>query len=53
MYGDAEAAINLHARKMVDSLNNGRLKVIPTSGHFPFIENPIAFNRAVRDFLDD
>lgn len=51
MYGAAESAVNLHARKMVDSLGNGQLKVIPLSGHFPFIENPSAFDRSVKSFL--
>jgi len=52
MYGAYESAVNLHARKMVDALGNGELKVIPRSGHFPFIENPATFDRAVKSFLD-
>ena len=52
IYGEAEFAPNLYASKMVDSLANGELKVIAASGHFPFIENPITFDRVVNSFLD-
>lgn len=52
IYGDYETAVNLHAQKMTDSFANGQLKVIANSGHFPFIENPTEFDRAVKSFLD-
>ncbi|NVJ46562.1 MAG: alpha/beta fold hydrolase [Cytophagia bacterium] len=52
LFGQSEAAVEMHAQKMTSSLPNGKLEVIEKSGHFPFIENPIAFDRALKSFLD-
>lgn len=51
IYGSEEPAVGLHAQKMTDSFNNGRLEVIAQSGHFPFIENKAAFNKVIKEFL--
>lgn len=51
IFGEAEAAVNLHYQKMTDSFSQAELKVISASGHFPFIENPTEFDRVVSRFL--
>ena len=51
LFGETEAAVNLHAQKMTDSFSEAELIVIPDSGHFPFIENPTEFDRVVKHFL--
>lgn len=51
LFGQSEAAVEMHAQKMTSSLPNGKLEVIEKSGHFPFIENPAAFDKAVKRFL--
>jgi len=52
LFGQSEAAVNLHAQKMTKALPNSRLEVIKNSGHFPFIENPTEFDKSVRSFLN-
>lgn len=52
LFGESEEAVNLHASKMTDALSNAELKVIDHSGHFPFIENPTDFSRAVKGLLN-
>jgi proline iminopeptidase len=52
LFGQSEAAVNLHAQKMANALPNAKLEVIKNSGHFPFIENPTEFDNSVRSFLD-
>jgi 3-oxoadipate enol-lactonase len=41
------------ARTMHAAIPGSRLEVIPDAGHLPCLENPIAFNSAVRQFLAD
>ncbi|WP_420387633.1 alpha/beta fold hydrolase [Roseivirga sp.] len=52
LFGESEEAVHLHASKMTDALANAELKVIDHSGHFPFIENPTDFSRAVKGLLN-
>jgi proline iminopeptidase len=40
------------AEEWAENLSNGRLLVLQDSGHFPFVERPAAFFRAVNEFLD-
>lgn len=40
------------AREMAAPIPDGRLAVVPDAGHFSPLENPDAFNRILRDFLD-
>ena len=51
VYGVTEPATHIYAAKMVGAFPNARLEVIQNSGHFPFIENPEGFNKAVLAFL--
>ena len=40
---------------IAEQVPDGRLHVFPTdvaSSHFPFLENPAAFNAVVEEFLD-
>jgi pimeloyl-ACP methyl ester carboxylesterase len=39
------------ARKMAPSLGDYRLVTIPSAGHLPQVEHPVAFLRALREFL--
>ena len=39
------------ARRMGPSLADGRLVTIPAAGHMPQVEHPIAFVRAIREFV--
>jgi pimeloyl-ACP methyl ester carboxylesterase len=40
------------AEVMRDALSNAELVLIPGAGHLPNLENPVAFNEAVWDFLE-
>jgi 3-oxoadipate enol-lactonase len=40
------------AQAMHAGIQGARLEIIPDAGHLPNLENPSAFNRAVRRFLD-
>jgi proline iminopeptidase len=53
LYGDMEPAVKLYADKMVELIPNSELIVINKSGHFPFIEQPTAFDKAVLNFLNN
>lgn len=53
LFGQSEAAVDMHAQKMTSSLPNGKLEVIEKAGHFPFIENPTEFDRVVKSFLNN
>ena len=35
-----------------DNLPNCQLKIIPNAGHWPFVEQPLLFDRTVLEFLD-
>jgi pimeloyl-ACP methyl ester carboxylesterase len=39
------------AQRFVEMLGNGRLVIQPKTGHFPWIDDPHAFSRTVREFL--
>lgn len=41
------------ARKIAESVPNGRLVVIPGAGHLSNLENPAAFNEALEKFLQE
>ena len=53
VFGDAEPALALTGRLLVDSIPDARLVAIPTSGHFTFVEQPEAFMQTIRSFLND
>jgi 3-oxoadipate enol-lactonase len=40
------------ARRIADGTPNGSLVVVPAAGHLSNLENPQAFNSALREFLD-
>jgi pimeloyl-ACP methyl ester carboxylesterase len=40
------------ARDLVSAIPNARLVTVPDAGHLSNLENPIAFNSAVREFLN-
>ncbi|MGH8894453.1 MAG: alpha/beta fold hydrolase, partial [Actinomycetes bacterium] len=48
-----ELSTRADADAMVDALPDGRLAVLPGSGHLTALEVPEAFNEAVQDFLAD
>ncbi|MFT7056298.1 MAG: proline iminopeptidase [Roseivirga sp.] len=52
IYGNREPAVYLHAVKMAETFSNGELAVIDGAGHYPFVENPTDFNKAILDFLN-
>jgi pimeloyl-ACP methyl ester carboxylesterase len=50
--GEQDALASMaDAQAMVDALTDGRLVVVPRSGHLTAVEAPEAFNLAVREFL--
>jgi 3-oxoadipate enol-lactonase len=49
---DSVAPPNL-SRELAGLINGARLMVIPDAGHLPNEENPVAFNEAVRTFLEE
>ncbi len=53
LYGADEPAVELSGARILETLENGRLVVIPRAGHFPFVEQPDRFLSEVRRFLGD
>lgn len=53
MYGEADSRYTGEptAARICGLLPNARSVCIPTSGHWPFLENPAAFRAIVEDFL--
>jgi pimeloyl-ACP methyl ester carboxylesterase len=50
--GAEDLIVPLHeAQAMHAAIRGSRLAVIPDAGHLPNLENPSAFNQAIRDFL--
>jgi proline iminopeptidase len=52
LYGADEPAATLAGPALVERLPHAELVLVPEAGHFPFIEQPEAFLRAVREFLE-
>ncbi|MGC4023447.1 MAG: alpha/beta fold hydrolase [Cyclobacteriaceae bacterium] len=50
IYGDYEPAAQISAPVYNKGIAGSRLTIIPKSGHFPFIEQPKEFNKAVDGF---
>ncbi len=50
IYGDQEPAKEISAPVYKNGIANSKLVIIPNSGHFPFIEQPVRFNNAVNLF---
>jgi proline iminopeptidase len=52
MVGDDDWLLPPSASRVIArSIPEAKLVVIPNAGHMPFIEQPAAFNAAVRQFL--
>jgi len=49
--GEADTPFLRPARVLAEGIPNAQLVVIPGCGHSPHLEEPEAFNRALRDFL--
>ena len=41
-----------HAKKMIRAIPDARLVVLERSGHLAFAEEPAAFTKAIRSFLE-
>lgn len=52
LYGAMEPGAGLGGAAIAEALSGSELVVIPDAGHFPFIEQPEAFLKAVRSFLE-
>jgi len=50
IYGDQEPATEISAPVYKSGIASSQLVIIPNSGHFPFIEQPLRFNLAVNEF---
>ncbi len=51
LYGAAEAAVASGIMDLAERIPNSKLVIVGDAGHFPFVEQPERFLRAVRDFL--
>ncbi|HET7083037.1 MAG TPA: alpha/beta fold hydrolase, partial [Candidatus Limnocylindria bacterium] len=51
VHGEHDPIPVAFSRFLADRIADARLVVIPGGGHFPFIEEPEPFERAVREFL--
>lgn len=52
VYGESEPAVEISGRDLNQTIPNSRLTLIPSSGHFPFIEQQGTFIREIHSFLD-
>jgi proline iminopeptidase len=53
IYGDQEPANEISGPVYKSGIANAKVVVIPNSGHFPFIEQPLRFNLAIEAFWRD
>ena len=54
LVGDGDGVAPLPAaRTLREAIPDARLRVLPASGHLPFLEQPLAFNRALLEFLGE
>jgi pimeloyl-ACP methyl ester carboxylesterase len=51
VHGELDPIPVAFSQFLADQIPGARLEVIPGGGHFPFIEEPAPFERAVRGFL--
>jgi 3-oxoadipate enol-lactonase len=52
VHGEDDAVIPLaEARSLAAAIPGARLEVLPEAGHLPNLERPLAFHRAVREFM--
>lgn len=51
LYGADEPGATFGGVAIADAIPNATLELIPTAGHFPFIESPTACLAVIRDFL--
>jgi len=50
--GEEDKIINIDSAKSMNcKIKNSQLAIIKNSGHFPNMENPVEFNKAIKDFL--
>jgi len=52
VYGSEEPGPELGGAAILENLAGSRLEIVEEAGHFPFIEQPDAFLKLVREFLD-
>jgi pimeloyl-ACP methyl ester carboxylesterase len=53
IYGDHDFIVDAAPQLIHDLIPNSELVVVPDSGHYPFIEQPEAFTRALRRFITE
>jgi proline iminopeptidase len=51
IYGDYEPAVHLSGQKLADAISNSTLSIIENAGHFPYIEQPKQYFKAIETFL--
>ncbi len=51
IFGESESAAEMYGGKMVSALKNAELKIIPQTGHFPFVESTEKFIQELGTFL--
>ena len=51
LYGAAEPAATISGPKLDAAIPDSTLVIIAEAAHFPMVEQPAAFLKAVRDFL--
>lgn len=52
LYGAGEPAAALSGPRLQEALPNAKLVIMEKTGHFPFVEQPNAFHREIRGFLE-
>lgn len=53
LHGDSDPLFATTAQKIHESIGGSHCLIMPQCGHFPFIEAPELFFRALREFLED
>lgn len=51
LYGDQEPAADISGKSLEETIPDARLVILNKCGHFPFVEQPEAYFRAIRAFL--
>jgi 3-oxoadipate enol-lactonase len=50
--GEEDMIFPAESQAFIDGIPNSKLVVVEKAGHFPMLEQPLEFNRALRGFLE-
>jgi pimeloyl-ACP methyl ester carboxylesterase len=53
VFGEHDVIVDpKEARRLAEGVRSVRVEMMPVSGHFPMLDDPVRFNGALRHFLE-